>query len=443
MNVTDIADVSAEAGVIATAVLHPDFVYYSEQLTPHHFTNEQNGYMYYAITQLAQRGCTKIDAYDITNILNLRQDTKVKAETLLPVPVIKDFISNATTIARSSVEEYRLAVDIVMNAALRRNLYLKLQDAEQICFNDEEHEIEQKVYGILDDVMMEYSTTNALPAFGDVIDDVWEEIESRQGNGCSGFEFKFPTLNRYVTIDRGELVLFAAEQKQGKSMILLNEMVDLLNKGQKILYIDSELNDRMFGARLLAHLSGIEFRKLTAGLYSANEAAKIEEAKEWIKSKPFVHIYLPMFDIQTIYTSTKRVKHTQGLDILICDYLKSTDHSDAYVNYAELGKLSDLLKNRIAGDMDIAVLGAVQATSTGKVADSAKLGRNASCIILIQEKTPEEIEEYGEECGNKKMRVLFNRNGAQMAPNEFIDLRFDGNHILYEEAKQHEDIVPW
>ena len=87
--------------------------------------------------------------------------------------------------------------------------------------------------------------------------------------------------------------------------------------------------------------------------------------------------------------------------------------------------------------MGIAGIGAAQATVTGRVADSAKIGRNASTIIMLQDKTPEEIEADGAECGNKKLRVILNRNGMQMAQGEYIDLFFDGNHILYEEAKQH------
>lgn len=72
--------------------------------------------------------------------------------------------------------------------------------------------------------------------------------------------------------------------------------------------------------------------------------------------------------------------------------------------------------------MGVAGIGAAQATSTGKVADSAKIGRNASTIAVIQDKTPEEVMTDGPACGNKKLRVVLNRNGMQMAPDEYIDL---------------------
>lgn len=93
--------------------------------------------------------------------------------------------------------------------------------------------------------------------------------------------------------------------------------------------------------------------------------------------------------------------------------------------------------------MNIAGIGAAQATSSGKVADSAKIVRNASTIILIQDKTPEEVQQDGPECGNKKLRVVFNRNGPQMTDNEYIDMNFDGNIISYEEARQHIPVEPY
>lgn len=96
-----------------------------------------------------------------------------------------------------------------------------------------------------------------------------------------------------------------------------------------------------------------------------------------------------------------------------------------------------MIKNKICGDLGICGIGAAQATASGRLADSAKIARNASTIAMITDKTPEEIEEDGVECGNKKLRVVINRNGMQMAQDEYIDLRFDGNHILYEQAKQH------
>ena len=439
---SDIKDVEAEAGVVATVIKHPEFTFYSEDLRYTYFTDSTNGRIYWAVQELAKRDIQNIDAYNIQNMFSANKFTAEQA-TEIPLEVLNDIIENSGYIARDKPEDYKLLVNNVTNAAMRRHTLQKLMDCERLCFSEKEQCIEEKLYKVIDDVMIEFSTTTEVPQLGTQVDRLWSEIEARQDGGLAGIPFKFPALNEYATIDRGELFIFAAEQKQGKSMMLLNCAVDLLMKGKAILYIDSELNTRLFVCRLISHLTGIEFKRVRAGKYDAEEKKRIDKAIAWIKKVPFTHIYLPAFDAQTIYTVTKKVRHTQGLDVLILDYFKSTSDGDAFATYSELGKLTDLVKNKIAGDMDIAAVGAVQATSTGKIADSAKIARNASTIALITDKTPEEIERDGRNCGNKKLRIVFNRIGAQMSGDEYIDMNFVGDKILYQQADQHAKIDPF
>lgn len=391
---------------------------------------------------MAKRGVERIDSFSIVESLKSDERTERYASEIT-IEQLNDFIDTSESLARHSLEDYKLCVDNVMNAAFRRDAIRSLKECEAICFNESIKDIEQKIYQSLDEVMMEYSTTTEIPAYKEVIDKCWDEIKGRQSAGYAGIPFKFQALNEYATIERGELFIFGAEQKQGKSMMLLNCAVDLLKQDYAVLYLDSELNTRLFTARILAHLSGIEYKRLTSGSYSREEEEKIIEAKEWLKTRKFTHIYIPTFDQHSIYTAVKRVNHTQGIDVLIVDYFKGKSEGDAFDSYQELGRFVDMVKNQICGEMNIAGIGAAQATITGKLADSAKIARNASTIAMISDKTPEEIEEDGAECGNKKLRVTVNRNGMQMAQGEYIDLLFDGNHILYKQAKQHIPQTPF
>ena len=434
--------IESEAGIIATLIHHPEFSFYSENLLPNHFVNKENRYIYLAIRDLARQEITTIDPYNIIEYLSSRESTR-RISDELSIDQLFTVMDTSDSICRHSVEEYRLLVNNVLDAAFRRDTYRKLKECQDLCGETSEDNIKQKIYTMLDDVMMEFSTTAEVPQYKDVIDRCWEEIKSRQGTGYAGIPFKFPALNEYATIERGELFIFGAEQKQGKSMMLLNCAVDLLKQDLAVLYLDSELNTRLFTTRILAHLSGIEYKRLAAGTYSAEEEAKIHEAKEWLKTRKFTHLYIPMFDQQSIYTAVNKVKHTQGLDVLIVDYFKSRGDGDAFDSYQELGRFVDMVKNQICGEMNIAGIGAAQATVSGKLADSAKIARNASTIAMISDKTPEEIESDGAECGNKKLRVTVNRNGMQMAQGEYIDLWFNGNHILYEQAKQHIPQAPF
>lgn len=443
MNVCDIKNIESEAGIIASVIMKPEFVFYSEQLKPNHFSDTQNAYIYYAVCELAKRGIETVDAYNITNMLNMKEATKKQTETIT-VQALNELIGVAKVIARESVEEYKLLVANVLDAAFRRDTYNRLVECERLCFNSSEANIEQMIYSALDNVMMEFSTTSDVPQFKNVVEKYWSEIEARQQPGAAGaIPFKFPTLNAYAMIERGELVVFGAEQKQGKSMLLLNCAVDLIKNGYRVLYLDSELNSRLFTCRIISHITGIEFKRIRSGRYDEEEKDKIYSAISWLKTREFTHIYMPTFDEQSIYTTFKKVFHTQGVDVIIIDYFKSSGDGDAYSTYSSMGALVDMIKNKICGEANVAGIGAAQATSSGRLADSAKIARNASTIIMLQDKTPEEIESDGVGCGNKKLYVKFNRNGAQMSDGEYIDMNFDGDKVSYEEAKQHIPVTPY
>lgn len=318
--VGDIKNIESESGIIASVVLNPNLTFFSEQLRPNHFTNEQNAYIYYAVSELAKAGVDKVDSYNIFNMLNARAATRKFAESMT-IQAIDDFIDVAPMIARDSPEDYKILVDNVLEAAFRRNTYNKLVECERLCFNSTEQDIEHKIYQALDDVMMEFSTTNEVPQYKEVVEDLWDQIKQRQSpDDHASYPFKFPTLNEYVQMERGELVIFGAEAKQGKSMMLLGIAADLLRQGARVLYLDSELNSRLFTCRLVSHLTGIEFSRVRSGRYTPEEEAEINETIEYLKTRSFTHLYMPIFDEQSIYTTIKKVYHTQGLDVLIIKF---------------------------------------------------------------------------------------------------------------------------
>lgn len=104
-NVADIKNVESEAGVIATLCYHPEFSFYSEQLKPNHFSDEQNAYFYYGICELAKRGVETIDAYNLFNILNANAATR-KAVENISIQSITDMLSVSKCIDRSKGRGY-------------------------------------------------------------------------------------------------------------------------------------------------------------------------------------------------------------------------------------------------------------------------------------------------------------------------------------------------
>ena len=64
-SVDDINSLESEAGIIASLIHKPDFIFYSEYLLPNHFTNKENRCVYTAIDVLVD-GRFVEDLKDIT-----------------------------------------------------------------------------------------------------------------------------------------------------------------------------------------------------------------------------------------------------------------------------------------------------------------------------------------------------------------------------------------
>ena len=443
MAVEIINALDSESGIIASLIHNPKLSFYSEQLLPLHFTTKDNRCLYVALCKLAANNITRADPYNIIEILNSDEATRRYAEELT-IDKLQELVDMSDVLARHSPEEYKILVSNVLDAAFRRDMYQRLNECQKLCLDRKETGIEHKIYDLVDDIMSSYSYTDEVPEFCDVVDDLWEDVKAHQNGAMVGLPFKFPTLNEFVTLEPSELVVVAAKAKGAKSMFMLNEAVDVMKMGKSVLYIDSELSSRLFLIRLISHLTQIEFVRVKNGRYNKEEGQRIQEAIEWIKRQKLVHKYMPVFTIDAIYTTVKSVMHKfDGLDLFICDYIKSTNTTGAWEAYAELGKITDFVKNDICGKLGVSGLAAAQLTEANRLADSAKIVRNASTIVMMLDKTPEQIEADGEECGTKLLQVTQNRNGMQHAPGEYIDVFFDGDRVTLTEAKQHIPQTPY
>lgn len=445
-SINDINDVAAEAAVLASIIQNPNMYFVDSRLEPKHFFREENRFFFFAISQLIKGGRT-IDAFNIMTVLSQSSGTKYRVDHLLSVSAINDFIGTSPSIARRNEEDYKLASESIVEKALKREVFGALTELQNMCLSDQyQEDFEQEVYARLDGIIKDYTSNSDISELKDSIDEIWDSIQARKRGEIIPIRYPFETLNSYVLMDPSVVTAVAAPKKMGKSMFLTTICTSLLADGYSILYIDSELSDETWVKRVLSNLTKIPFSKLKYGTYDAEEEARLIEAKEWLKTKKVVHKYLPILDSQGLVLTAKRGMYIlDGYDVLILDYLKADSRSDeAYANYSALGRVADTLKE-IAGSMKIPVVCACQATDNGKIADSAKIARNVDSVITITQKTREEIERDGPECGNRKLFVYANRNGPQMADPEieYIDMQFDGDVCCYSEAQQHKVEAPY
>lgn len=442
MDVLELADNQAESGVISTLVYHPEFILHTDYLKPGYFFNQDNGCIYWSISELYKKGIDNIDAFNISNMLS---SNKAVQHTInkYNLPSIQEYIDLCGETARHTLEEYKLLAQSVVTLSYKRDLVRGMKEIEKVCMDKSItlSELNKKRNEILQKLDEKYIVSDEIKLLGDEAEYLWNEIcDRRTDTGFYGIPSVFKILSNWFTYEPSELVVIQAKYKQGKSVVMMLEALHKIKNGIPTLYVDREMSDRIFYERCLASLTGIDVKRIKNGRYSGEEEEKIKKANIWMKKQPFVHVYRPDLSDEELYSMCKILKYKMGLQFVIDDYLKSnaTSSSD---NYNILGTRTDFLKNKIAGELNLAVLTAAQLNRQGEISDSLKINRYLSVGIKWFLKTQEQIASDGLQCGNAGMKIYINRLGEQQPEDDesaYLDFIFDGNKMMISEAEQHD-----
>lgn len=429
-------DNQAESGVLATLINNPSFISYSENLKPNYFFHKENSCIYWAISELYKNGIKNIDSFNLESMLN--SNTSIKnIMSKFSKSTVKDLIDLSTCISRDTPDEYKILVNKVVELSFKRDAFIKLKKMQEKCIDESFNilDIYKYINNNTDQLISEYVINENIQTMGDKIDDIWKEIcDRRTSNGLYGIPSKFKTLNNYLTYEPGELIVISGKMKKGKSVFMMEEALHKVKNGVMVAYFDTEMTDRLFTERMLSSISGVRIKKIKSGNYSKSEEILINEARAWIKSTNFIHIYDPVWTYDKIYSTVKYLINNFNLQFLVYDYIKDNSENQ----YNELGKMTDFLHNEIAGENDIAVVAGAQLNRGGEIADSIKIDRYTSARISWDEKTIDEIEaDGGSDFGNYRARVELNRIGDFHKEDEYINFYFDGSIMKIVEAKQN------
>ena len=447
-------DTNAEAGVICTLIRHPEFELKSEHLQPSFFYYPENGEIYRAIKRLVNQGVTNIDELTLTTQLSMISDTDklFYGETK---EKIRELIDGASYVARSSEEEYKVLVDTVIGLGFKRHAVAKLQDIIGDCMEckiDNIDEVNSKLLDTVNNLATDFITGDEIDYFGKKMDTIWEKIKNRRNaDGTYGILPRWSCLKDYFTYQNGELTLYCARKKKGKSVIALNETLDKAKSGLNVVYFDTEMKDELFMTRLCSHATGISEDKIKNGTMSYEEEKIFDDTYEWLKTLPIIHEYSPNWTKEGIITQAKILHNKGKCDFFIFDYLKENSKKEmsASDRSRELGKWADAIKNGICGALDIPGIAFAQLGRDMNIANSDEISRYVTTGITWDTKTNEEICKHGKECGNMKMKVDFNRIGKshdEDDEDDYLDFNFIGEILTIQETKaQHtrDDATPF
>ena len=448
-DLNDLSSPSAESGVIATLLFHPDYLYNADDLSPQDFADSANASLFWAEKELIHRGITQIDDYQLYSMLTSAEANEQRVMRI-ELKTIQDLTSISSCICRESPQAYMELVKELQDYRSRRELYTGAQRLKSACVDKKmtSSMLQTMAFDIAEKHSMMSSRAEPLETFAVKSRSLWQKVVDRQSGAIKSVPLPIPALQHYVSLEIGELVCIAGGAKVGKSSFLTTVCVDLLRRGESVLYFDSELSDLLFYERMLAHVSGVPFVKVRDGNGTAEEKARIMAAKEWIESVNLIHEYVPGCDKNMISSVYHRAKVKMPVSIVIWDYFKAdfslTGDNAAYTTAVGLTGLINFCKD-LVGQEKLIGIGALQLTDNGTVSFSKSAVQTLSTLCSLIRKTPQEIERDGRECGNVKMYVPFNRNGPQTNDqDDYIDLEFTGDFVRYAQAKkQHEPELPY
>ena len=447
MEISDITDYNAEAGVISTAVFHPEFLLHTPYLKHTYFYDGANSVIYWAINELLNKKIQNITTLNLEQVINDKPEMK-SLMTKYNLDSLSEFMELAVYSKRDTVEEYVMLANRVVELAFKRSFYVKTTNWQRLCFNEKINleQMNNTVYQELNGLTTQFVTNGQVGTIGDVADKIWEETIQRHERGESyGLPSFFKPWNEYFTYEKTELVVIASRMKNGKSWLALIEALHKASNGVPTMIIDTEMSDSNWFFRAVGYLTGIRESKIKNMELTEHQKSMVEEKIEYLKKLPIYHIFDPLISNEQVYSLVAQKQVEKGLGFLIYDYLKPSDAlMESSSRSAELGAKTNFLKNRIAGGLNIPVLAFAQLNRNNEVADSDYIERYASVSVKWEKKSGEEIQQDGVECGTHKMTVKLNRLGkCHMGEGDYIDMKFIGDRPGIAVAKQHTEINPY
>ena len=173
-------DIKAEAGVVGTLLVNPRFYYHFEQLKPEYFYEKTNAVIFDVIKQILEDNSE--DVSDFSVYLRISEKPSYEREFEKSDIDIQDYLDKLKLVSTSDEDEYRARCRRIIDYAFKRDSIEKLK--ETIGYielsNGSANEINMYIHDTIDSFSEEYIVGSDVKLFGEVIDDLWEEILARQ-----------------------------------------------------------------------------------------------------------------------------------------------------------------------------------------------------------------------------------------------------------------------
>lgn len=450
-----ITNQSSESIVLGGLINNLSWILELSDLKVQYFSVDINRILFKTLKRLYKNGLINCDIVDIYAMI---EDNPEDLEVLEEVNGI-DYIQTLAQLTSEKVlDDIKAHCKTVVECAYKTELGSTMEKLSLYVENNitkSKEDLTKQVESEILELRAKYGTNNKLDLLGNRMTKILGELEKEAGRDYAGIPTGFPLLDKYVTYEKGEMVVFSAPAKFGKSQWVVDMVYRLCIIGRlPIAVIDSELSDRFFVVRLISRITGFQFNFIKTGRYKdyPQAKAKVDMAIKEIENAPLMHEYVVGWDKETVKNELKRMKIQHNLQMVIWDYLKIESIDASQSERLELAMLTNFLKNEIAGTLNVSVVALAQTSDYSnsennlRIFGSNQIKQYASTIVYMMRKTQEQISrDLNEFGGNIMMYVKENRNGNTMIgipEDKGINFFVDRSNATFTQAQhQNEEVL--
>lgn len=447
-----LSSISSESIVLGGLINHLDWIIEVSDLKVDYFSIDVNKIIYSVLKRLYKNGSTTCDIVDIYAVVETNAGHLKQLESYGGV----DYIETLSELAEDKeLGDIKSHAKTIIDCSYKNELNQTLVGLTNYVENNSDKPkemIAKEVEGELLNLKGKYGSNGGLQVIGDDVDKYIKTLDVEGQRDFCGYPTFSPMLNKFVSYERGEMVVYSGKLKSGKSQLVVNEVYRLCIKGGvPVAILDTELSTRFFILRLIARITGYNMKYIKTGKYKENPKAveKFKEAVELIRKAPLVHKYVFDMSQEDIFSELKKLKIQMNLQIVFFDYIKANVESTGDLQERlQMASMTNFLKNRVAGELNVAVVALAQTNPSMdgslRIFGSSQVAMFASTIIYLVRKSKEQyVRDMNELGGNYYLFVKENRNGAQFSDDEDFGINIDFNlsNCTMKEASYQNDII--
>lgn len=242
----------------------------------------------------------------------------------------------------------------------------------------------------------------------------------KQGKALIGIPTGFSAVDTLLGgWQRSDLVIIAARPSMGKTSLALGSALAAAHAGYSVGVLSIEMSSQQIGIRMIGMTASIDVHTLKTGTLSQEEWWRFANIAQELEQLPFWADDSSVLTVEQVAAKARHLKATEGLDLLVVDYLQLLSLPGAETRQQGIADASRRLK-LLAKELDIPVLALSQLSRAceqrpdkrpmlSDLRDSGAIEQDADVVLFLYRHEVNDLDT--DEKGVAEVLIRKHRNG--------------------------------